>query len=253
MDHIRILEWADRQLGILKGDIERFESAQAYPLIGNREGTAGEYVLRFDKSHVQPIPDDWVFQIGDVIHNMRVSLDYLAFSIVKPPPDDDIIRRVSFPIVRESKDWPGRAGHCLPGITDEIGRAFERLQPYHGLSGDRPEPLFVLDALENVHKHRHLLTAGLASTSMGYVGWGNPNFTHVRWGVGAGPLDDRAEVVRLRLINPTETEPNRKFKATVKVCFRKEGVARGLPVPDLLEYVRDHIRDVVFRDLKKFL
>jgi hypothetical protein len=253
---VRILDWADRCLQILNRDIEAFEDENSDPLVGNHDRTTGEYVIRLPQGAVRPIPDDWVFRVGDIVHNMRVALDYLTFAIVKPPSNDvKRIRRTSFPIIappRTALDWPGMAGLRLPDLDAAIVGVFESLQAYHRRDGQWTDSLVTLDELENVHKHRYSLSAQLSIPTSSYTGWGAPNFEVVGWGIASGPLEDGAEVYRLRMGTPN-TIPNRHFGASVKVCISEARPAATLPVEQVLVGISHHIREFIFPALEKFI
>jgi hypothetical protein len=256
MDHLRILGWANKHLEILKAEIITFENKKPYPLVGDPDSTTGEYVMRFPDTEIESFPDDWGFQIGDILHNIRVALDYLTFSIVKPPStDEDLIVATQFPIVTSpegQKAWPSVADRRIRTVSPVVRDAFEKLQPYHGPSGSQYHPLFILNTLENVHKHRKLLITGFGNVSIHSVGWGTRNFEIIGYTFRSS-FNKGDEVTRLRLLNPSDTEPNHQFNLPLCVCFDREGPARGLPVRVILESIHDYTRDVVFPTLEPFL
>jgi hypothetical protein len=255
MDHVRILGWANQHLEILKREIAGFENKEPYALVGDPDSATGEYVMRFP-IEVESFPDSWVFQIGDILHNIRVALDYLTFSIVNPPAtDENLTIATQFPIVTSSegqKAWPSVAGRRIRTVSPIVRDAFEKLQPFHHPNGSQYHPLFFLNALENVHKHRKLVAAGVGHASIGSVGWGTANFEAVSYTFRSS-FNKGDEVVRLRLLNPSDTEPNQRFYLPIRVCFDREGPGRGLPVLVILESIHNYTRDVVFPELERFV
>lgn len=260
MNHERALAWARRHIEKLHHDIEQFEDDQDDALATEPDGAPGEYLVKW-RGAIEPIDEDWVFRIGDAIHGIRVALDWLTFSIVKPSTQKEI-RNTLFPICFDATKWTGLAKQRLPNVSPNVADAFYTLQPcsrastnptvhiYHSPTGGF-EPLAVLDELENIHKHRHPLRVDLASPSRGYVGWGTPNFDVVERFTFSASVG--APVFRVRLKTPSENGPNHHFHAPIHVCFEKGGAARGLPVVAVLNALHNHVADVIFRDLAAFV
>lgn len=252
MDHERILAWAETHLERLDESTRDFAKKHPAVLVTKYDSNTGENVVSLRLRRL-PMMDNWTFIIGDALHNMRVALDYLTFEIVKPPLIDyKLIRRTQFPICNRAEDWPGMANHRLPGVPDVIRDAFQALQPYHGLNRPRLEPLFVLDALENVHKHRHLLDAYPAITSQGFTG-SSDKIRFTTAGIPTGPLEDGVELYRYVFVDPNDTKTDMKFQAVTHVRFDRKGPARGQVVVKALSEIRDHIRNVIFPALERFI
>lgn len=122
-----------------------------------------------------PVPPQVIsLAIGDAVHNMRAALDYLAFEIVSRNPhrpDGTPDLKTMFPICdtesgyRNQIDRVGR----LRGMPDHAQLIVQRLQPYHLRLANKDHtlhPLWFLNRLENVDKHRRLaLTTGVGFES----------------------------------------------------------------------------------------
>jgi hypothetical protein len=111
-------------------------------------------------------PDDWPLIISDAVHNLRATLDNLAFHLAGRPAGKRG-EQIEFPIVH-----PGRKGgrpvfdkaakKKLAGIHPDALAIIESVQPYHGLRRPRPNrskpwppyPLSVLQYMSNFDKHR---------------------------------------------------------------------------------------------------
>lgn len=256
MDHRKILLWADRHLGALEASSARFfEENEPYRVGLDHDCIPPEYVVRLKKRPDVVFPDNWVFMIGDAVHNMRVALDYLAFAIVTKFDPKAAITQILFPIYRTPAEYARLEPKRLGKIPDEIKHAFEELQPYHRRHKPDPEPLAVLDALENVHKHRRLLSAGVAISDRGYrVLSGNPGVVStIREVVPFRELHDGAEIARYTFGNP---EVKLQFYAQFHICFDEsdaDNPARGQVVLRSLKRIRDHIRDGIFPKLEYLL
>lgn len=109
-----------------------------------------------------PIPsDDFALIFGDFLTNLRATLDYLVWQLVLVnggTPTD----HTAFPILKKSGGWLAVCGNQLRGVNQTWIDEIEKLQPYNG--GSRPEihPLAILDATNNVNKHR-VLPVGVTS------------------------------------------------------------------------------------------
>jgi hypothetical protein len=74
------LDRARAHLNDFDREAERVESACRKAIVRDRDKQRSEYVFRFDR--VPSIPVELNAIIGDDIHNLRVSLDHLAWQLV---------------------------------------------------------------------------------------------------------------------------------------------------------------------------
>lgn len=95
-------------------------------------------------------------RIGDVLHNLRSSLDHLAYALAvaysgRPERPED----VEFPIHWEPKSFDRVRGREIGLVHPDAQAIVERMQPYN-----RPDPrgdlLWILHELSNWDKHRAL-------------------------------------------------------------------------------------------------
>jgi len=252
VDHELMLAWAERQLKNLESTISEYFSKHPDVLVTRYDGATGEQVVSFRKRYL-PEEDIWSFQIGDVVHGLRVSLDYLAFRLVTTSPHTLKVDKIAFPICVDALRYPSLEGQRI-GKQAPLGirKAIERLQPYHGAKNLRAQPLAVLDQLENIHKHRRLLLAGVEVSSVHEIGTSDKirmRFTGRR-GIA---VEDRAELYRYVVLDPTHTGTDVQIKVTSHVRIKEPGLAAGRPVVTVLKDIRDHIRTRVFPKFDKFL
>jgi hypothetical protein len=201
-------------------------------------------------------PEEWPFLIGDALHDMRVAIEYLAFRVImkKVPGADET--KVAFPICSKPTNYGSLEGMRIgSNAPDDVKKAFKSLQPCFRTNSPSTDPLFLLDALENEHKHRRLLDAGfqLGGISFGVLHdpRGSLNIKIVQ--MNAGPFQNGDEVARYDLMSAPDPELQAEFRAPAHIAFDKEGPARGAIVLQLLDGIRDHIRKVVFPTLEPFL
>lgn len=108
--------------------------------------------------------------VGNIIHNMRSTLDQLVWQLViandETPRDGP--RGNSFPIFPEPVDFAAKTTNSLRGVHPTDRARIERFQPYNRPNGLDPEvnPLVAIDFLWNQDKHRaiEVLAYGLRHT-----------------------------------------------------------------------------------------
>lgn len=97
---------------------------------------------------------------GDAIHNLRASLDYLAWGLVEAAGLREPDESVAFPLYLSDprKAKPPRAFKLDGYVSDVVLAEIERLQPYNAghPSYAAMTPLGMLRELANVEKHRYL-------------------------------------------------------------------------------------------------
>ena len=118
-----------------------------------------------------PIPS-WSCLVGDIIHNLRSSLDHLACGLVRAG-GGTVGRRTYFPIAESEAAFNERVGQDLRGATTAAIDAVRLLRPFPG-GTDRLWHLHSLDVLD---KHRDILVvgacAGQVTLRMTMPGFGN--------------------------------------------------------------------------------
>jgi hypothetical protein len=127
----------------------------------------GWHNILFVVTRVETIPDPIRTIVGDCLYDLRSALDHLAWQLVvanNGTPTDS----TAFPIL---DDRLGRKHGVRPlEISGDIDqRAFaiiESLQPYQRVDDPTADPLWLLNELTNIDKHRLLLVCGLAFTQV---------------------------------------------------------------------------------------
>lgn len=107
---------------------------------------------------VEPTPDSLPAIAGDAVQNLMSALDHLAYQLVcsdtgDKPPDP---RRIYFPIQDDATNYEAKKHAKLQGATQATIDAIDALKPYKGGNDD----LWILYRLNNIDKHRLLLTVG---------------------------------------------------------------------------------------------
>ena len=203
------------------------------------------------------LPDEVICELGDTLHALRSSLDYAAVGAVLaqcPTADEGVI---AFPICDCLNNFKGARGYRLKNAPQPLADAIEKLQPYNGPNGVNAHPLWLLDRLEQPHKHRRLLDAdfGVHKFGMKVVEGLESDVTYLNVASPLGPVHTRRELGRVRIARDRSGNPKAQVQAptTFYVLFENTGPAKGEPVLILLKRIRDYIRKDVFPALEPFL
>jgi hypothetical protein len=113
---------------------------------------AGE-IIRYD------LPFDTLAAAGDIVNNLRSSLDHLVYQLADafdPNCDPRVLETISFPIGEDLAEYKSLKRRIVKVIHPDAIKLIDDLKPYK--SGDNP--LWLLNKLNNISKHRMLLTVG---------------------------------------------------------------------------------------------
>ena len=151
------LERAKEHLDILHVEIREFLNTKP-PSITTEENTQdGLYILRCQIPTIDP---RLAIIAGDAVDNLRSVLDHIAWQVAltigRRP-----YKRTAFPIVDENTTKKMRTFDDItkdipPTAIDKI-KAF---QPYHRGTSYKTHPLWILDELCNINKHRVIPAEG---------------------------------------------------------------------------------------------
>jgi len=148
------LERAKEQINELKTEWDGFFQPGTYIVQFKDDPNTRERTYYLDS--VTEIPDSIPLIIGDVIQNLRSSLDHLAHHLVcvgngDPGPHT----HVYFPIAKDSTEYKTMRDRRIKGMRQDAIDAIDAIEPYGGGAGDF---LWQLHQLNIIDKHRLLLT-----------------------------------------------------------------------------------------------
>jgi hypothetical protein len=144
-------------------------------------------------------PETWGPLIGDILFNLRSSLDHLVYQMTVrhsgvPLP------HTSFPIYEVANDYhasrpngnPARNSglYKVRGIPDEAKAMVEFAQPYHNEDGVRRDALWLINHLNNIDKHRTIHVA----VAYPYEANTTFNLPMIQESVSAGPFTHGAVI-----------------------------------------------------------
>jgi hypothetical protein len=120
---------ARKHIEELRAAIAAFFATQPYEIMQEEDTSTGDLIYRLRIHH--EVPDDWSLIVGDILHNMRSSLDHLAWRLVelnnKIPG-----RHTQFVISADQAAFQRAAQTNLRGVSQTAMTFIENLHPYRG-------------------------------------------------------------------------------------------------------------------------
>ncbi len=200
------------------------------------------------KGDPKPLPADLPIIIGDVVHNLRSSLDHLAWQAVGAGT-----QTTAFPIWRGDgqptpKQLKDHVKEKLKGSLHTVIDAVIALEPYSGGKGDL---LWKLHQLDIYDKHRLLIPVVSVNESVGFDPTAAlrriPGFEDVPSmpislrPADRPPLKDGVEL----FIAPIEHfDQDYKLNYTVELVFQEPKAVKGKPI-SILKQISKATKDVV--------
>lgn len=206
-------------------------------------------------SSVAPTPDCLPLVAGDVIQNLMSALDHLAYQIVcrdtnENPPNPNWI---CFPIADDFQKYEAKKGGKMQGASPASFTAIDVLKPYKGGN----DPLWTLYRLNNIEKHRLLLTVGsqAAGVHLGQLVAGYVRGTFPKEAVAAFeamniylnpadkgfPLQPGFELY----VGAADEAPNPKQQFRFDVVLNEPGISEGKPLVDLTNELTNLVEGIV--------
>ncbi len=163
--------------------------------------------------------------IGDVVQNLRQSLDHLAYELAEghtPQLTDAQRANSEFPVFGERPPTTDEIQRRIGGCCSCAKVAIAELQPHRlGYPGYVTSPLWKLHELGRIDKHRVLLPTVLKNTEGNIAG---PK--DYVWSFSSYPqLEAGSEVARITVLDPGERPPSR-IDFQVDVVFGDGPAAR---------------------------
>jgi hypothetical protein len=146
------LGWAKTHLDTLDEELRIFcNSPEPYAAAGYEDITNGLYVFSY---RAPLIPPHICHIVGDAFYNMRSSLDQLVWALARL---SKIPGNVQFPIMENtSTESKKRFTRQLKDVPSEAIVIIDELQPYHRGTAYKEHPLWRLDEMCNLDKHRRI-------------------------------------------------------------------------------------------------
>jgi hypothetical protein len=222
---------ADECLAEFDQASQAWVQAEADKVVHDYDPDTREYRIVCEKAPVAP--PRLAIVIGDAIHSLRSCLDFLVYALAvhesseEPPPNWN---RLAFPAVDTNEtDFNGKWAKRLEHLSDEARAEIENLQPFRERpvrEADWISSLFILDQLDNIHKHRRLSVIGMKPGVMRRIGASHPGLEIIGI-MPPGPLEDEAVLLDCR----TDGNPEMKveYDPAFEVSLDEPDVMPGHP------------------------
>ena len=223
------------------------------------------YFIAYVDIDAVPI-DPLVLLIGDVLHNLRGTLDHLAYTLAEKysglPLSYQVAKDSEFPIFGDARS-EGISGvekrYAAPfvakiGSIDPLAQAIiKKAQPYQRGNKFASHPLWMLQELSNFDKHRLLLTGAVHTFTAMFPQKKRDNFTLGEAIVKEGYLEGKTEIVTY---SGWPTDPSKEMHVelipVIEVVFRCGSAFDGVSVHlTLLEILKQTA--TIITDLDNFL
>jgi hypothetical protein len=194
------------------------------------------------ETHI-PVPKRISLIAGDFLQNIRSTLDYLVWELMLTTPN--VPDKHSFPICTTEEGWKiVKRGDRLTGMPANPMRIIESMQPWTA-SSPKLHPLFILDELTNINKHRRILIASVVGAPASNFNAVDVDGERYVFGSAIG-----SENMKIR-VSGTPTETTLDPVPTVFVALA-EGPAKGIEITQALMVLYDFITDKILPQFEQF-
>lgn len=258
-------EWARKHLATLREAVREYEQSDPYEIRQERTSTGYESSLYITP---KPVPMEISFMAGDVLHNLRSTLDHLAWQLALTTgdpspafplggdPDSESWRRVLFPLRSkppndDSDSWlPER----LRNVRPEIKAFLREIQPFAMADDPRhvTSTLWMLQELSNVDKHRVPLIAVPSLHETATLTVTTPlsrvNSRVLEHAVVPRMLEGETLLVRVGFDTVPLSKPHLEWEHGIWVAFHDSlGIGLGMPVVDTLDAMEAMVAHILIR------
>lgn len=210
------LQHAEGYLDTIKDEVQSWMNNDPYSIARQTNSNFTRYslVLRINK---EPALRRWSLVVGDIIHNLRCSLDHLVYAVAvhesgqEPPPS---WAKLMFPICDTGAHFRGQEKRRLVTLSDRVRTAIETVQPYNRPHETLPSLLTIVRDFSNTDKHRllHLAYSAVSTGNIGFCGPSADIGPRCQFVANHGELKDGAEIAAFVFERPT---PDMQYDRTI--------------------------------------
>jgi hypothetical protein len=234
------IEWTQKHATDLKNAIGDFLNLDPYKVATERDPDTRKLVYKV--SHVQDVPMRISHMTGDVLFNMASILDHLFYGIYRKYMPKGDSRRICFPISSTAQGFAARITafetEIRVPIDPNLKASLDAIEAYKGGKG---EPLWVMKELNNLSKHRDLVTIGVDATRI--IEGPHTLLFHRPYPLKVGDI---------LVIETRYPEPIEKVKFNFAVSLSEPPIVKAEPLAEVIDQLFSHIDNIV-NQFKGFL
>ncbi len=248
------VERAKEHVANTERELRAFYDTQPYRIGTNRDPQTGKLVYYLTCAH--PTPDRLAIIAGDAVQNLMSALDHLAYQLVCSDTSDNPPNRkwIFFPIADTIEIYEAKKGRKIEGALPDTIAAIDALKPNKGGN----DLLWSLYRLNNIEKHRLLLTVGSQTARMNF---GQYMVHSMRKHFGPAALEQMASSINFQLvptdkdfplkdgtvllIGTVEDEPNPNQEFSFEVALNEPGIIEGKPLLETLHLMTTLVEGIV--------
>jgi len=258
---------ADERIGLIRVKIERakkhiddldiscryFFSSDPYKVESKSDPKKGQRTYHLVSA--KDIPPDISPVIGDILQNLRSALDHMAFQLFKVGPGGQSGgdgKHIYFPIFDGAAKYKSGVIGKVRGMRQNAIDAIQAVKAYKGGN----EILWRLHALNNLDKHRLLITAVSSLSAHSILPSVRVKLIEGFKGSRPGdPIPDLGEtLMHVRhvvlkagdiLLTIPESEVEQYMQFRFIITFAEPGIIEGEPIIETLQHMADLVDNIV--------
>jgi hypothetical protein len=240
---------AKKHIADLIGERQAFLQTDPYAVSTRRDPQSRRLIYYISK--VRPVPIAFSTLAGEVVQNLRSSLDHLAYQLFLVGTKGQTTsggQHIYFPIARDvtafRKDCPNRT----KGIRKDAVDVIRHVEPYGGGNGS---DLWTLHSLNNIDKHRLFITVGGSFQSVSLAslirrGSAGP-MQHFDAPIGLRPAD---KLCPLKLnddlfIDLPDAEEDKELAFGLDIALKELDLIDGEPLIDTMQRLTKSVEEVI--------
>jgi hypothetical protein len=244
------VERAGKHVLDLETEYASFLSLKPYSFAIETDPNSGARIYRLTR--VEDIPLEFSLLIGDAVHNLRSCLDHVAYALAKVSGKAFNERQIKFPLADSKAKFEEQLMEAANWMRRDALASLEALQSY---CGGMREDFWRLNELSNRDKHRFLLPVlGIVAAHTALPSQREEiarfhrksvsELNHVFVALPPSHLPLKPGDVVLSIPKSEITETGINF--ILQMTFSEPDIAKGTPVVETLDEVKNLIRAMIF-------
>ena len=243
------LKRADKHIRDLQAAMDAFGNSNPYKVSTKRNPKTRQLIYYL--SSVEPTPDCFATITGDAINNLRSALDHLAQQLYLVGSNTTIYRdQTSFLIAQSAKKFKAGLPGKIEGMRQKAIDDICALEPYAGGKG---ADLWIFHRLNNIDKHRLIVTVGAVLRSVDLGALVSAQFNRA-FGMKITPVSVFFRTANIKfplkagdklLADSTDTEPNKNMQFRFEIVINEPGLIEGKSLLETIVEFSNRVKGIV--------